>query len=184
MKKRANILLILLILLFLFVVIFFLMKRADVQENLVSGEIGQENYVSTYLSSVPTGLLFAEEDFSKGAFGYADISEGIIYISALSQEAGASELIAIEKKTAKQSVRYAAEQGFVNVAGTDGSTIIFYVDEKSATTCEDLWSTSHVYYGISKGLVSYSGPAGLLIEKDAELIQDMLTACHLAESNS
>ena len=34
---------------------------------------------------------------------------------------------------------------------------------------------------IYAGLVSYSGAAGLLIEKDEDLIQDMLTTCNMVK---
>jgi hypothetical protein len=179
MKKRNNVFLLLLILLLVFIVIFFFLRSGEVVEDVEVGTVGQENFVETYLSAVPARLLSLKDSQLKGAYGYADTSQGIVYISR-SGESGASELVAIDTKTGEEHVRYTAGSGLeVTVAGTDGSTIVFYTDTKSATTCEELWSTSHVYYGISKGYVSYSGPAGLLTELESELIADLQSVCLL-----
>lgn len=161
---------------------FFLLRPQEQTEGQNDPVQAQGDYVESYLSAIQSKLLPMTPQVV-GLFGYYDREENTSYIGQVNATTQKSELIAIDHTSGEQSVRYAAPEGmFVTVAGSNNSTIIFYTTDTEGKTCADIWNVDNVYYGISKGLVSYSGPAGLLIEKEGDLIQDMRLVCEMVES--
>ncbi|MFH0818921.1 MAG: hypothetical protein V1898_02920 [Patescibacteria group bacterium] len=130
------------------------------------------NYSLTVSPSVSIDQVFDQWTMGTGPYAVKD-EDGLIYYTR-------DNKLMVRDLAGLEHERYApeGEEGMIIVGMTD-ELIVYIFDnfDMQINTCADMWSADNDYYGISKGIVGYSGPAHLDYNSNTELINEMKAGC-------
>jgi len=146
---------------------------------LIFGGNNADQITSEYALAQPIDELLDRSDSNMGEWAAMDDDGNIYYVE--NAGSGISSIIAQDLEGEDyhrwRSTESNEEVSWIEIAGIGENTLIFYFANEKGLSCEDHWNAEHVYYGIGLGTVSYSGAAGLLLEEDADLIEDLKSMC-------